>query len=87
VTLKRFQLAQTFRDLEFTRAEVHDLVLATERQCECSFDEGGRRAVATECAAHLGLQDRGALKHLLFARRLVQRWRMGEFGTAPRAAA
>jgi hypothetical protein len=85
MTLTGFQHAQTFRDLEFTRAEMHDLVLATERQCGCSFDEAG--ALARECAIHVVLQDRHALKRLLFARRLARRWRAGEFETVPRAAA
>ena len=85
MTLTRFQHAETLTELEFTRAEVHDLVLATERQCECSFDEMG--APAMECAVHVRLQDRKALKRLLFARRFAQRWRAGEFDTVPGGAA
>ena len=83
--LTRLQHAEALRELQFTGAEVHDLVLATERQCQCLFDELG--AVGMECAVHVRLQDSKALKRLLFARRLAQRWRAGEFDAVPRAAA
>jgi hypothetical protein len=83
--LTSFQQAETLRELEFTRAELHDLVLATERQCQCSLNETG--AVAIECVVHVRLHDQTALKRLLFVRRFVHRWRAGEFDTLPRAAA
>jgi hypothetical protein len=51
--LTRFQHAETFRELEFTLAELHDLVLATERQWQCSVDETGAVVIGMRRACSL----------------------------------
>ena len=73
-------------ELGFTLLEAGDLIRATERNCICAFDALIGKVVR-ECASHGRLADTAALRRLLFARRLAQRWRSAEFSQWTRTGA
>ena len=72
--------------LGFTELESRDLIPAIERNCTCAFDALVGEVVS-ECASHGRLADKTALRRLLFARRLAERWRSAEFGEQDRTVA
>ena len=76
---------ETVHELAFTRAETRDLMRAVPRQCDCSYDVFGE--LLKQCPDHQRLADSQELKRWLFARRLVRRWRVGEFETCPESVA
>ena len=71
-------------ELDFTTLEASDLMGAVSRECACApHDQAG----IIECAGHRSLSDLSGLKRLLFARRLRDRWRSGEFDVSCRKSA
>jgi hypothetical protein len=64
--------------LGFRSHEARELIVATERHCTCSLDALVGEVVS-QCPSHRRLSNQDDLKHMLFARRLVVRWRAGEF--------
>ena len=78
------QISGALLDLEFTMWEARDLLAAVSRHCACfEHDQAG----TIECAGHRSLSEQSALKRLLFARRMQNRWRGCEFDLGPLEAA
>jgi hypothetical protein len=66
-----------------TAREWDDLALAVDRNCDCVWN--GMGGLVSVCVAHRWLEDQHGLDRLVFARRIANRLRVGEFSTGPRA--